>query len=78
MKEVKHIVVCPDNVTLGLGKPEWDIVLWFAPRVVNGKMVNSKLFHDTVATKNEAVKIAKTLHKQMPKAPITIVDKGVA
>ena len=40
MKEVKHIVVCPDNVTLGLGKPEWDVVLWFAPRVVNGKMVS--------------------------------------
>jgi hypothetical protein len=78
MKEVKHIVVCPDNVTLGLGKPEWDIVLWFAPRVVNGKMVNSKLFHDTVATKNEAVKIAKTLHKEMPTAPITIVDERVA
>jgi hypothetical protein len=78
MKEVKHIVVCPENVTLGLGKQEWDIVLWFAPRVVNGKMVNSKLFHDTVATKSEAVKIAKTLHKEMPTAPITIVDEKVA
>tara|TARA_R100001377_G_scaffold22431_1_gene12041 strand:+ start:3836 stop:4072 length:237 start_codon:yes stop_codon:yes gene_type:complete len=78
MKEVKHIVVCPDNVTLGLGKPEWDIVLWFAPRVVNGKMVNSKLFYDTVATKSEAVKIAKTLHKAMLTAPITIVDEKVA
>ena len=78
MKGVKHIVVCPENEPLVLGKPEWDIVLWFEPEEVNGKMVNSKCFHDTVATKSEAVKIAKTLHKQMPKAQITIVDKGVA
>ena len=75
MEGVKHIVVCPDNVTLGLSKPEWDIVLWFAPKVVNGKMLNSKLFYDTVATKNEAIKIAENLHKEIPTAPITIVDK---
>jgi hypothetical protein len=73
-RKIKHIVVCPDNVTLGLGKPEWDIVLWFAPRVVNGKMVNSKLFHDTVATKSEAVKIAESIYQEAETVGMTIVD----
>tara|TARA_R110000737_G_scaffold335623_1_gene354528 strand:- start:47 stop:307 length:261 start_codon:yes stop_codon:yes gene_type:complete len=68
-RKIKHIVVCPDYA-----RTEWDVVLWLAPIEVNGKMKNSKIFYDTVATSAEAIKIAESIYQEAETVGMTIVD----
>ena len=68
-RQLKHIVVCPDYA-----RTEWDVVLWLEPIEVNGKMKNSKVFYDTVATSAEAIKIAESIYQEAKTVGMTIVD----